>query len=154
MKQVSNWLIDWAVFLAFCIPSLLLALSVSRYFPSILRSLFCGPMEPRSANKQAIDMLLPNLISKDRDNATLVCSFLRKTIIEDSTNLGQISIIFQAIVRHRQLFYPYRQSFLTLMWQNVQKMGLASSAADQKRTTVDILDCIFYWEAMRKGIEV
>jgi transformation/transcription domain-associated protein len=121
-----------------------------------LRSLFLGgQIEPRGANKSAIDVLLPNLITKNADSALLLCSFLRKTVMEDLTNLVQNSIIFQAIVRHRQQFYPYRHIFVSLMWISAQKLGLSNATSlELKRTAVDILECIVSWEATRKNIEV
>ncbi|OQV12189.1 Transformation/transcription domain-associated protein [Hypsibius exemplaris] len=130
----------------------------ARYVPSILRSLFQGgQIEPRSANKGAIDVLLPNLLTKNPDTALLLCSFLRKAIMEDPGNISQVTIIFQAIVRHRLHFFPFRHNFVALMFASAQKLGLinvAQTSLDQKRTAVDILECLVSWEALRKNLEV
>ncbi|XP_055352903.1 transformation/transcription domain-associated protein-like isoform X2 [Paramacrobiotus metropolitanus] len=125
------------------------------FYMTILRSLFTGGMMERGSNKSAIDILLPNMISRTTDGAMLCCRFLRRYVTDDMSNLSNNSVIFSAIVRHHLALYNYRGHFIGIMVQNSQKFGLVTTTQiELKRTAVEMLECIVHWEAIRKGVDV
>lgn len=61
--------------------------------------------------------------------------------------MSQILIIYQLIVRQRQLFYPVRAVFIPHMVNSLVKLGLSGSATNESRLlSIEVVQVIFDWE--------
>ena len=108
--------------------------------------------EGRLLVKQALDILVPVLPiraqeSTDKKIPTWI-RWTRKIIIEEGQNIAQLTLIYQMMVRHADLFYPYRDYFLLQMVASFAKLGLSpNSSADTKQLTLDLANMLFSWES-------
>jgi transformation/transcription domain-associated protein len=108
--------------------------------------------EAKSLVKQALDLLAPVLIK--RVNSPLWAKWPRRVLSEDGHNVGQVVNIYQFIVRHAELFYDYRDHFVSNIIAAMPKLTfLSNSSSENHQLAVDLAELILKWEDMFKEKE-
>ncbi|KZT41150.1 hypothetical protein SISSUDRAFT_1059707 [Sistotremastrum suecicum HHB10207 ss-3] len=105
--------------------------------------------ENRTLIRQALDILMPALPKRFPDEPGIPqwAKVIRCILTEDGHNPSQLIVIYQLIMRHRELFFPWREIFAPHMVQSLTKLGLhATSTAETRLVSIDVLDTICHWE--------
>lgn len=108
--------------------------------------------EAKSLVKQALDLMAP-VIAK-RVNSPLWAKWPRRVLSEDGHNVGQVVNIYQFIVRHAELFYDYRDHFVSNIISAMPKLSfLSNSSIENHHLAVELAELILKWENMSKQKE-
>jgi transformation/transcription domain-associated protein len=105
--------------------------------------------EGRSLIRQALDVLAPALPRSQTNESGYPqwAKTTRRLLAEEGNGMSQILIIYQLIVRQRQLFYPVRAVFIPHMVNSLVKLGLSGSATNESRLlSIEVVQVIFDWE--------
>lgn len=110
--------------------------------------------ESRILTKQALDILAPalpaRLIETDESASPTWVKWTRKILVEDGHVLAQLISIWQLIIRHPDLYYSSRELLVQYIVGSLAKLGLtASSTADTRILTIDLVDLVYKWEKRR-----
>ncbi len=102
--------------------------------------------------KLSLDILIPALPERLRqDDLQKAMRYTKKIVIEEGHSLPQLIHCWNIIIRHADVFYPYRSYFIPLMIQSITRLGLTSSCPlDQRQVAVGIADVIVEWEWFRQ----
>lgn len=102
--------------------------------------------------RQALDLLAPVIIK--RVNSPLWAKWPRRVLSEDGHNVSQVINIYQFIVRHAELFYDYRDHFVSNIIAAMPKLTfLSNSSSENHQLAVDLAELILKWEIMYKDKE-
>lgn len=105
--------------------------------------------EARSLVKQALDLLAPVIVK--RVNSPLWAKWPRRVLSEDGQNVGQVVNIYHFIVRHADLFFEYRDHFVSNIISAMPKLSfLTTSSSENQSLAVDLAELILRWETMAK----
>ncbi|KAJ3074848.1 hypothetical protein HDU98_010028 [Podochytrium sp. JEL0797] len=113
--------------------------------------------ETRVLVKQALDVMLPvaskRVVAPGGSGESKLPTFIRwtkKIISEDGHNLSQLLTLYQLLIRHAELFYPFRDHFIGNIVSSFARLGLLTNAtAETKTISIDLCDLILKWENMR-----
>jgi transformation/transcription domain-associated protein len=73
-------------------------------------------------------------------------SIIQKNLAEESYLSSQLVLIFQFIVNHSSLFYPYRHLFISRMTISLARIGLnLNPSLENKMLTLEMIELIYYW---------
>jgi transformation/transcription domain-associated protein len=123
---------------------------IIRVWTALLRPV--SHTEGRNLIRQAIDILAPALPRRfaPEPGPSPWAKLTRKILVEEGHGLSQVVLVYQVIMRHADLFFPYRELFASHMVHSLTKLGLPPSASPETRAmTLDILDLILTWERKR-----
>ncbi len=109
--------------------------------------------EVKVLQKVALDVLTPMLplrLSAGEGRMPHWIKFTRKIVGDESQNPAHLIQIWQFMVRHPKLFYPYRHLFINNMGSSISKLGSPQpQSMDQKKVAIDLIELIFDWEQIR-----
>lgn len=109
--------------------------------------------EVKVLQKVALDVLTPMLpvrLSAGEGRMPHWIKFTRKIVGDESQNPAHLIQIWQFMVRHPKLFYPYRHMFINNMGSSISKLGSPQpQSMDQKKVAIDLIELIFDWEQIR-----
>ena len=106
----------------------------------------------------ALDAIVPLLLVRlQADKFHKIMRFTKKITNEESSHLAHLVHVWRVIVRYSEIFYPYRHHFITLMLQNINRLGLQSSSSSSSGSTTPeyrkmacgIAQVIVAWEKRR-----
>ncbi|KAF8339104.1 FAT-domain-containing protein [Cantharellus anzutake] len=144
--------------------NLLTARAIKAYpgSPSLARKVWVGLLKPQMQNegrnliRQAVDTLAPALPtrasepSKEGSNIPLWAMSTRIVLQEEGNSLSSMVSIYRIIMRHSELFYPYREQFVAPMINSLPKLGLGPGGGMETRLmTLEVVDHILRWERQR-----
>ena len=105
-----------------------------------------------AAALDAIVPVLPDRLKSDRFHK--VMRLTKKITNEESSNVPHLVHVWQVIIRHWLVFYPYRHHFITLMLQSVNRLGLHAagnaSPVEFRHVAFGIAHTIVMWEQHRQ----
>lgn len=97
--------------------------------------------------RQGLDLLAPVL--KERVSTPLWAKWPRRVLSEDGHNVSQVTNIYQFITRHPELFFEYRDHFVSNIIAAMPKLSLISNPPlENQNLAVDLADLILTWENM------
>ncbi|KAF2229771.1 hypothetical protein EV356DRAFT_580549 [Viridothelium virens] len=107
--------------------------------------------EGRALVAQGMEVLapmLPKRVGEVGDKKIPVWAKMAKRIlVEESSNLQQLTSIFQFIVRHEDLFYEARESLAPTIMQSLTKIASPPNPSnDQKKLALNLITLIWKWE--------
>ena len=107
--------------------------------------------EGRALVAQGMEVLapmLPKRVGEVGDKKTPIWAKMAKRIlVEESSNLQQLTSIFQFIVRHEDLFYEARENLAPTIMQSLAKIAQPPSPSnDQKKLALNLITLIWKWE--------
>jgi transformation/transcription domain-associated protein len=109
--------------------------------------------EVKVLQKVALDVLTPMLpvrLNAGEGRMPHWIKFTRKIVGDESQNSAHLIQIWQFMVRHPKLFYPYRHLFINNMGSSISKLGSPQpQSMDQKKVAIDLIELIFDWEQIR-----
>ncbi|KAJ3029169.1 UNVERIFIED_CONTAM: hypothetical protein HDU68_012852 [Siphonaria sp. JEL0065] len=116
--------------------------------------------EIRVLVKQALDILLPvapkRIVAPTASNVdakTQIPTWARwtkKVISEDGHNMSQLLTLYQLLIRHSELFYPYRDHFIGNIVSSFARLGLLTNATPETKTiSIDLCELVLKWETMK-----
>ncbi|KAJ3410576.1 hypothetical protein HDV05_003644 [Chytridiales sp. JEL 0842] len=114
--------------------------------------------EGRTLVKQALDVLLPALPKRIATSATdskvpTWVRWTRKIILEDGYGGPHLNNIYQLLIRHSDLFYENRDSFLSHIVNSLPKLGLSPNCTPEtKALAVDLCELILKWESQQAKV--
>ena len=115
--------------------------------------------EGRALVAQGMEVLapmLPKRVGEVGDKKIPIWAKMAKRIlVEESSNLQQLTSIFQFIVRHEDLFYEARENLAPTIMQSLGKIAQPPSPSnDQKKLALNLITLIWKWEerAAKDGI--
>ena len=104
--------------------------------------------EARELVKVALDVLMPAL-PKRLPTADFVkaIKWTKKIMYEEGHALAQLVHMWQLVVRHPTLFFPYRSQFMPQMVNSLNRLGLPPNCpVENRRLAVALADLILNWE--------
>ncbi|KAJ3117897.1 hypothetical protein HK100_000723, partial [Physocladia obscura] len=110
--------------------------------------------EIRVLVKQALDILFPvaskRIIQPADSKIPAWVRWTKKIIVDEGHNLSQLLILYQALIRHAELFYPHRENFISHIVSSFSRLGLLQNATAETRTvSIDLCELILKWERTR-----
>ncbi|OZJ06116.1 hypothetical protein BZG36_01053 [Bifiguratus adelaidae] len=112
-------------------------------------------LEARTLVKQALDVLtpvLPKRIPATEQDAKfpMWVRATRRVLVEDGHSAAQLINVYHLLVRHADLFFPFREHFMPQIVNTLSKLGFLQSATPETKTlTVDLAELILSWEVKR-----
>lgn len=104
----------------------------------------------RTLVRQALDILAPVLRTMPPEkNVPHWSRTTRKLLAEEGSGIMQTIVIYQLIMRHPDLFYPYRALFIPHIINSLHRLGPSlnpAPAAEGQIISIDILEVIRKWE--------
>lgn len=71
----------------------------------------------------------------------------RRILSEESSNVAQLTSIYQFLVRHPDLFYEAREGFAVNMIQSINKIAtLPNSSSENRKLALNLVSLIWKWE--------
>lgn len=110
--------------------------------------------EGRALVIQALDLIarvLPKRLNGLGDaKFPMWAKWPKRILSEESSNLQQITSIFQFMVRHPDLFYEAREHFIPHIIPSLSKIAqLPNPSNENKKLVLDLINMIWQWEARR-----
>lgn len=110
--------------------------------------------EGRALVIQALDLIarvLPKRLSGLGDSKfPMWAKWPKRILSEESSNLQQITSIFQFMVRHPDLFYEAREHFIPHIIPSLSKIAsLPNPSNENKKLVLDLIHMIWQWEERR-----
>lgn len=108
--------------------------------------------EARDLIRLALDILIPVLPDRLKPDELLkAMRYTKKIAVEEGHSLPQLIHLWHIIIRHSDIFYPFRSYFIQLMVQSIARLGLTGTCPlDQRQVAVGITDVIVEWEWFRQ----
>jgi len=129
--------------------------------PKIIFQVYCQlvkahQIEARGLVREGLTVLVPVLNDKLSSLSTnspvpFWINHTRRIMMEEQQLLLQLVHILQIIVRHSDLFYPYRQQFVAAMINFLPKLGQQTSTIENKKFSLTIVELIISWEKKRRN---
>ncbi|KAJ3344480.1 hypothetical protein HDU83_005150 [Entophlyctis luteolus] len=127
--------------------------------PKIAVQIFVALLKAHQAEirvlvKQALDVLFPvapkRVVQPADAKLPAWVRWTKKVIVDDGHNMSQLLNMYQALIRHAELFYPHRDNFITHIVSSFSRLGLLQNATAETRTvSIDLCELILKWEKMR-----
>ena len=114
--------------------------------------------EGRSLVMQALDLIapvMPKRVANTGDARNSVWArWPKKILLEDSSNLQQMTNIFQFLVRHPALFFDSREQFIPTIIQSLSKfIPSPNPSTESKKLALHLISLLWEWEQRRvKGL--
>ena len=120
---------------------------VLQVFVSLLRA---HQQEVKSLVRKALDILTPVLHHRLRNPDARILTWVKytkKVIVEEGHILSQLFHIFQLIVAHADLFYPFREHFVHQIASALPRMP--NQGSESRKLMVDLMEVLINWERRR-----
>jgi hypothetical protein len=107
--------------------------------------------EARELVKVALDILIPALPKRlPMADFIKAIKWTKKIMYEEGHALAQLVHMWQLVVRHPTLFYPYRSQFMPQMVNSLNRLGLPPNCpVENRQLAVALADLILNWESQR-----
>ena len=104
--------------------------------------------EARELVKVALDILIPALPKRLPINDFVkAVKWTKKIMYEEGHALAQLVHMWQLVVRHPGLFFPYRSQFMPQMVNSLNRLGLPPNCpVENRQLAVALADLIMNWE--------
>lgn len=110
--------------------------------------------EGRGLLRRALDILVPALptrVPAPTDGGAPYWVRWTKSLLATEAHTAPVLMnIMHLLVRHADLFYPYRESFVPHMAGNLSRIG-SSQSLEQKILAIDVVELIVRWEKKRNA---
>mmetsp|Transcript_18261 Transcript_18261/g.56203 ORF Transcript_18261/g.56203 Transcript_18261/m.56203 type:complete len:2156 (-) Transcript_18261:318-6785(-) len=108
--------------------------------------------EARELVKVALDVLIPALPKRlPMADFIKAIKWTKKIMYEEGHALAQLVHMWQLVVRHPTLFFPYRSQFMPQMVNSLNRLGLPPNCpVENRQLAVALADLILNWE-YKKG---
>jgi len=105
--------------------------------------------EARELVKVALDVLIPALPKRlPVTDFVKAIKWTKKIMYEEGHALAQLVHMWQLVVRHPALFYPYRSQFMPQMVNSLNRLGLPPNCpVENRQLAVALADLIMNWES-------
>jgi transformation/transcription domain-associated protein len=125
----------------------------SKIILQVLFALLRIHSEGKELIKLSLDILIPVLPDRLKPEELLkAMRFTKKVVVEEGHTLPQLLHIWNIIIRHADIFYPFRSLFIQLMSQSIGRLGLIGTCPlDQRQVAVGVADVIVEWEWFRQN---
>ncbi|MBW0462525.1 hypothetical protein O181_002240 [Austropuccinia psidii MF-1] len=106
--------------------------------------------EAKHLAQKALDILLPALPKRYKDNPTEWVRLTRRTLIEEGQNLPFLFSVYSAVVRNPDPFFSHRDMFIPQFAAAMPRLAVSGGASGETRTlVVDLIEVIVRWEQQR-----
>lgn len=106
--------------------------------------------EGRALVMQALEILEPVLVKRTSAEQSRLPAWTRiprRILSEETSNVPQLTSIFQFLVRHPDLFYDARESFAQIIIPSLHKVvTLPNPSTESKKLALNIFSMIWQWE--------
>ncbi|KAF1346069.1 hypothetical protein BDV97DRAFT_424127 [Delphinella strobiligena] len=106
--------------------------------------------EGRALVMQALEILEPVLVKRTAGDQARMPAWTRiprRILSEETSNLPQLTSIFQFLVRHPDLFYEARESFASIIIPSINKVvALPNPSTETKKLALNLFSMICIWE--------
>ncbi|KAL1304180.1 hypothetical protein AAFC00_000604 [Neodothiora populina] len=106
--------------------------------------------EGRALVMQALEILEPVLVKRTGSDQARMPAWTRiprRILSEETSNLPQLTSIFQFLVRHPDLFYEARESFASIIIPSINKVvALPNPSTENKKLALNLFSMIYQWE--------
>lgn len=113
--------------------------------------------ESKALFRQAIDTLAGCLPIRDPPQPGTIPDWAQKVktvLVEEGHATGTLVVVCELLVNHPDLFYDYRDLYVSHIAMSLQKLGFVQAAtAEMKKLTVDVIELIFRWERKRMQLK-
>jgi len=98
--------------------------------------------------RTSLDILVPCLPRRlPRADFEAGIRWTKRIVYEENHSIPQISHIWSTVVRHPKVFFFYRQEFIPLMVNSINRLGLTATCSLETRAlSVALVDVIISWE--------
>ena len=99
----------------------------------------------------ALDTLMPALPRRLRqEDFVKAMKWTKKVVFEEGHSLPQLIHVWNIIVRHSSLFYPFRAHFVPQMVSSLSRLGLPPNCpVDHRQVAVGCAEVLIGWEYIR-----
>ena len=100
----------------------------------------------------ALDTLVPALPRRLRqEDFVKAMKWTKKVVFEEGHSLPQLIHVWNLIVRHASLFYPFRSHFVPQMVSSISRLGLPPNCpVDHRQVAVGCAEVLIGWEYIRQ----
>lgn len=100
----------------------------------------------------ALDTLVPALPKRLRqEDFVKAMKWTKKVVFEEGHSLPQLIHVWNLIVRHAALFYPFRSHFVPQMVSSISRLGLPPNCpVDHRQVAVGCAEVLIGWEYIRQ----
>lgn len=106
--------------------------------------------EGRALVMQSLEILEPVLKKRIGDQNTRLPMWARiprKVLMEETSNVQQLTLIYNFVVRHPDLFYEARESFTQIIIPSLAKVApLPQPSTENKKLALNLFSTILQWE--------
>ncbi|KAJ1922206.1 transcription-associated protein 1 [Mycoemilia scoparia] len=108
--------------------------------------------EYRPMVRQALEILLPSLPSRVQSPANptespMWIKLINRILFENGHTVGNITHIYQLIIKRSDMFYPYRDQFTPKLINSLTKLCLTQAATLETRNLAfDIIEMLLKWD--------
>lgn len=113
--------------------------------------------EGKEIVRYALDILIPVLPFRiNGDDMMKIIKWTKKIIYEEGgANMVQLIHIWQMIVRHGDVFYPYRSTLIPLIISSISRIGLPqTTTAEVRHVALNMADLSLNWEWYRRNKKI
>lgn len=106
--------------------------------------------EAKHLAQKALDILLPALPKRYKDNPLEWVRLTRRILVEEGQNLPFLFSVYSAVVRNPQPFFMHREMFIPQLAAAMPRLAVSGSANGETRAlVVDLIEVIVRWEQQR-----
>lgn len=113
--------------------------------------------EHKDLVQMSLDTLVPALPKRLRsDDFVKAMKWTKKVVFEEGHTLPQLIHVWNIIVRHSSIFYPFRSHFIPQMVSSISRLGLtASCPSEHRQVALGCVEALIGWEFLRlKKVEL
>ena len=108
-------------------------------------------VEHRDLITMALDILVPALPNRLRyEDFVKAMKWTKKVVFEEGHSLPQLIHVWNLIVRHASLFYPFRSHFIPQMVSSISRLGLPPNCpVEHRHVALGCAEVLVGWELIR-----
>jgi hypothetical protein len=127
---------------------------ILQVYVALLRT--CQP-EFKDLIQDSLDTLVPSLPKRLRsDDFVKAMKWTKKVVFEEGHTLPQLIHVWNIIVRHAAIFYPFRSHFIPQMVSSMSRLGLPPNCpTEHRQVALACAETLIGWEFIRlKKLEI
>lgn len=123
--------------------------SYQQVYVALLRSY---QNEYRELVHVALDTLVPALPKRLRsDDFVKAMKWTKKIIFEEGHVLSQLAHVWHLVIRHADLFYPFRSHFISQIISTISRLGLSPNCpVEHRKIALGCVEILIGWEFIRQ----